>query len=145
MKTSRLPTPQEMEGLTAFLPRLYTNGFSPIERWAGGEKQENGSFSFPYPIYNKIVEEFFQTAADEQWHDYGYDPEQAGKMLRDEEFIKTASLADIKTMLTFCVRGERFCDGHWGTMIEEGHIRRLLERIHEIRIGQRLSDTRDQG
>ncbi|MFN8413162.1 MAG: DUF6508 domain-containing protein [Anaerolineales bacterium] len=35
-------------------------------------------------------------------------------------------------MLTFCVRGERFSDGHWGAMIEEGYIRRLLERLIEI-------------
>ena len=36
-------------------------------------------------------------------------------------------------MLTFCVRGERFCDGHWAAMIEGGQVRRLLERLKEIR------------
>jgi hypothetical protein len=41
--------------------------------------------------------------------------------------------AEIKTMLTFCLRGERFADGHWGEMIEAGHIRRLLERLLVIR------------
>jgi len=35
-------------------------------------------------------------------------------------------------MLTYCVRGERFGDGDWGAMIEDGHVRRLLERLAEI-------------
>ena len=47
--------------------------------------------------------------------------------------MRTASLAQIKTMLTFCVRGERFSDGHWGAMIAKVHIRRLLERLNEIK------------
>jgi len=54
-------------------------------------------------------------------------------MLRDENLVKTASLFQIKTMLTFCVRGERFSDGHWAAMIEKGYIRRLLERLNEIK------------
>jgi hypothetical protein len=54
-------------------------------------------------------------------------------MLRDEELVRTASLAQIKTMLTFCVRGERFSDGHWGAMVEKGYIRRILERLNEIK------------
>jgi hypothetical protein len=37
-------------------------------------------------------------------------------------------------MLTFCVRGERFSDGHCGEMIEKGYIRRLLERLNKIKI-----------
>ena len=54
-------------------------------------------------------------------------------MMRDENLIKAASLPQIKTMLTFCLRGERFSDGHWGAMIEQGYIRRLLERLNEIK------------
>ena len=29
-------------------------------------------------------------------------------------------------MITYFVRGERFCDGHWGYMIEGGYVRRIL-------------------
>jgi hypothetical protein len=100
----------------------------------GGERQDDGSITFPYPKYNSVVEEFFHIAAKECWLDYDYSPEQAGKMLRDQDHIKTASLSQIKTMLTFCVRGERFSDGHWAEMIEEGYIRRLLERLNEIKL-----------
>ena len=53
-------------------------------------------------------------------------------MLEDEELVRAADLSQIRTMLTYCVRGERFGDGHWGAMIEQGHVRRLLERLKEI-------------
>lgn len=135
MKKSRLPTPEEIEGLTAFLPRLYSEGFVSIESWSGG-KQEDDSLTLPYPSYNRVVEEFFRSVGRGCWLDYEYRPEQAGKMLKDEDLIKTASLAQIRTMLTFCLRGERFADGHWGEMIDQGYIRRLLERLNEIKTEQ---------
>jgi hypothetical protein len=47
--------------------------------------------------------------------------------------VRNATLDQIKTMLTYCVRGERVCDGHWCAMIEGGHVRRLLERLAELR------------
>lgn len=136
MNKSRLPTLQEIEALTAFLPRLYAEGFSPVESWNGGEKRKAGSYTLPYPKYNRVVEEFFYAVSSEGWLDYEYNPEQAYLMLRHENLIKTASLSQIKTMLTFCVRGERFSDGHWAEMIEKGYIRRLLERLNEIKSEQ---------
>ena len=33
-------------------------------------------------------------------------------------------------MLTYCVRGERFSEG---AMIDHGHVRRLLERLADLR------------
>ena len=127
----QLPTSQEIEALTAYLPRLYAEGFSPIISWEGGGKQKNGTYSLPYPKYNPLVEEFFGVVS-KSWLDYEYNPDRAYRMLRDENFVKTATVSQIKTMLTFCVRGERFSDGHWGEMIEKGYIRRLLERLNEI-------------
>ena len=129
-----LPTLQDIETLTAYLPRLYAEGFSPIVKWEGGETLKNGSITLSYPKYDPLVEEFFGHVSS-KWLDYEYDPEQAYEMLKDENRVKAASLAEIKTMLTFCVRGERFSEGHWAAMIEKGYIRRLLERLNEIRLG----------
>ena len=53
-------------------------------------------------------------------------------MIGDEEFVRSASLSQVKTMLTYCLRGERFADGHWGDMIERGYIRNILERIDQL-------------
>jgi len=136
MEKGRLPTLQEIEELTAFLPRLYAEGFSPVVSWSGGEKRKDGSFTVPYPSYDSLVEEFFRRVSSGGWLDHEYKPEQAYQMLKDENLIKNASLSQIKTMLTFCVRGERFSDGHWAEMIEKGYIRRLLERLNEIKAEQ---------
>jgi hypothetical protein len=132
MKEDR-PALQDIEALTAFLPRLYAQGFSPVLSWSGGEKRKDGSFPLPYPTYDPVVEEFYRLVSSGGWLDHKYDPEPAYQMLRDENLIKTASLSQIKTMLTFCVRGERFSDGHWAEMIEKGYIRQLLERLNEIK------------
>ena len=132
MEKSRPPSLQEIEALTAFLPQLYADGFSPVIRWEGG-KHANGTFTMPYPNYHSLVHEFFRRVAEDGWIDTEYDPEQAYQMLKDEDLIKSASISQIKTMLTFCLRGERFSDGHWAQMIEEGYIRKLLERLNEIK------------
>ena len=63
---------------------------------------------------------------------FDYVPEEAGRMLEDPALVRRASLDQVRTMLTYCVRGERFCDGHWAAMIEGWHVRRLLERLAEI-------------
>lgn len=133
--TTRLPTYQEMQELVAFLPRLYSEGFQPVTKWNGGDQGKDGSFTLPWPEYNPVVEEFYYFAANPCWLDYGYRPEEAARMLKDEELVKSATLSQIKTMLTYCVRGERFSDGHWAEMIENGYIRKILERINELSMG----------
>ncbi len=133
MKQSRIPTLDEMETLTAYLPRLYAEGFSPVDHWYASEKLKDGSFTLPYPKYNPLVEEFFRHVSGDGWLDYEYNPEQAYQILKDENTVKTSSLEQIKSMLTFCARGERFSDGHWEEMIEQGYIRRVLERLNEIK------------
>jgi hypothetical protein len=123
---------EEIEKLTAFLPHLYALDFSPIRRWKGNERTENGAITMPWPKYEPVVREFFEAASAPCWTDTNYLAAGAAEMLADEALVRNASLDQVRTMLTFCVRGERFCDGHWGVMIREGHIRRLLERLNEI-------------
>lgn len=127
------PTPQEIAALIAFLPQLYAEGFAPIVRWGGGMKEPDGAITMPWPEYAPVVTQFIAAASQPCWCDYSYRPDEAGRMLEDPSVVDNASLAQIKTMLTFCVRGERFCDGHWAAMIEQGHIRRLLQRLDALR------------
>ena len=133
MKNNELPTRKDIEELTAYLPRLYAEGFTAVLHWNEGEKRKDGSFSMPYPDYHPLVHEFFRLGGG-PWIDYEYNPEKAYQLLKDEQAIRTASLSQIKSMLTYCVRGERFSDGHWEEMIEKGYIRRILERLNEIKL-----------
>ena len=125
----RLPTQRKIEELVAFLPQLHAEGFTPIKQWGGGTQEQDGVFTMPWPEYEELVETFFRVASSECWCDHDYLPEKTAHMLNNTDFIKTATLSQIKTMLTYCSRGECFCDGHWAAMIEGGHVRRLLERL----------------
>jgi hypothetical protein len=93
----------------------------------------------PWPVYHPLVEDFYRLVASECWLDYGYRSAEAAAIIRDQEFIRSASLSQIKAMLTYCLRGERFSDGHWAEMIERGYIRNILERIDQLSLefGQR--------
>lgn len=87
----------------------------------------------PYPVYAADVKEFVRLAGDSWWMDTSYQPQEAGQMLADDAVIQSASLDQIKTMLTFFVRGERFSDGHWGHWLENGRVQLLLRRLQTIR------------
>ncbi|KMJ57406.1 hypothetical protein AB685_15360 [Bacillus sp. LL01] len=47
--------------------------------------------------------------------------------------IPAASLDELQAILTYYVRGERFCDGFWATAIDEKIFLKLLKRLREVR------------
>ena len=124
-----LPTSNDIAELLVFLPRLHAEGFYPIRKWHGGMPDASDVITMPWPEYDEVVEEFFRAASAECWSDHDYHPDEAGRMLEDYDVVKNATLSQIKTMITYCVRGERFCDGLWGGVIANGDVRRLLERL----------------
>ena len=113
MKAQR-PTAREIERLLAFLPRLTAEGFTPIREWGGGEKNPNGAYVMPWPVYDEVVKEFFESAGQDCWMDFDYVPIEAGRLLEDEARVRGASLDEIRTMLTYCVRGRAVLRGALG-------------------------------
>jgi Family of unknown function (DUF6508) len=87
----------------------------------------------PYLDYAQDVQEFFNSVAQDCWLDRSYKPQEAVRMLEDSQLIDQANLEQIKTMLTFCLRGERFCDGHWLALLQESKMVALLNRLKVIR------------
>jgi hypothetical protein len=133
MKYKEVITPQRIDELLAYLPVLERPGRPFIEKWEDGEEQGDGTFVIPFPVYPADVEEFFGKAAQPWWCDYKYEPGEAGRMLQDGNLVRNASLDQVKTMLTYCVRGERFCSGFWVGLLESGKVVELLRRLKEIR------------
>ncbi|MDQ7029511.1 MAG: DUF6508 domain-containing protein [Ardenticatenia bacterium] len=125
-------TRERIDELLRFLPLFDVPGKSFIERWAGGEQKE-GVITMPYPVSPPEVQEFFRLAGSPWWCDDDYEPAVAAKMLADDTLIAEASLDHIKTMLTYCVRGERFCDGHWDEMLRSGKVVQLLRGLEQLR------------
>ena len=88
---------------------------------------------FGYVDYVPEVEEFYRLVTQPHWCDYQYSPEEVQKVIFDPEYIAQSNLFQIKSMLTYCQRGERFCDGHRGGMIEDGVVGQILNRLSEIK------------
>lgn len=126
-------TVDKIDELLHFLPLFDVPGRKFVERWAGGEETPDGAITIPFPEYCDDVLAFFALAGQPCWSDYGYEPRQAHKMLHDDRFISSCSLHDIKTLLTYCVRGERFCDGHWENVLESGRVVAILRRLEVLR------------
>lgn len=133
MATQRQPDAGDIRELVAFLPRLYGDEKPTPARWHESQKREDGSRSFPWPEYNDDVRAFIDLVWQQGcWHDDAYDMQEASRLFEEEPAVRNATIAEIQTMLTFILRGERFCDGFWEGMIENGHVRRVLERLAEI-------------
>lgn len=126
-------TPERMDALLEHLPILRGVAHEPAERWEGGQKLPDGSLTLPYPVYRAEVLRFFEEAAEPWWTDYAYSPHAAAAMLDDPSAVTCASLDQIRSMLTYCLRGERFCDGHWESLIRSGKLTSLLERLAQLR------------
>jgi hypothetical protein len=127
-------TRKHIDELLRFLPVLSTPGPGTQAQWQGlNQDSTTRVFTMPYPEYPPVVEEFFKLAAQDCWCDSGYQKSSASEMIHDDTTIASASLAQIKSMLTFCVRGERFCDGHWDAMVQKGRIAAILRRLSQLR------------
>ena len=133
MTETRQPTAKDIQELIAFLPRLYADGFEPVAGWIGGGKDKDDIYTLPYPEYNKIVYDFiYLIHAQDCWMDYKYISTIKKMDLRVKSDIASASMQEIQALITKFLRGERFCDGYWSGMIENGYVRLLLERLFEI-------------
>lgn len=128
-----MPTDKEFDELLAFLPLLYGNGFKAIRSWGGGNTSADGDYEMPWQEYDPAVKKFFELAGKECWADCEYATKDVGSTIVQQAKVATASLHEIKTLLTWCVRGERFSEGHWGSVIEDGLLRRVLLRLKELR------------
>ncbi|GAO94823.1 hypothetical protein PSA5_18920 [Pseudomonas syringae pv. actinidiae] len=109
----------------SYLPRLYPDGVA-IKTYVLKENTY-------WPEYFKVVGDFYRASGKGCWTDFDYINHGAGDMLENDAYIAQANLADIQTMLTYCNRGERFCDGHHGGMIEKGYMLKILRRLNVLR------------
>ncbi|MCJ0824445.1 DUF6508 domain-containing protein, partial [Luteimonas sp. 50] len=126
------PTPEQIRRLVEYLPKFQHPDFVPVIEWLGGDEIEPGVISIPHPRYDEIVLAFMHEASQICWSDVGYTNSGARAMLDDPSLIAAASIDQIKSMLTLCVRSERFCDGAWETIFENGYLPAILERLHHL-------------
>lgn len=126
-------TRKQVDALLRFLPLFQRPGRAFLDRWGGGGRDSDDDATMPYPVYAADVVAFFESAGQDCWSDGAYEPEAAAAMLADDARIESATMAQIRTMLTYCVRGERFSDGHWDDVLRSGRIVALLKRLQALR------------
>ena len=138
---TRQPAAKDIQGLVAFLPKLYADGFEPVAGYTKGGKNKNGVITLSYPIYDELVDNFVDFIyAQNCWVDYNYLATTEKLDLKDPLTIANATMPQIQALITFFLQGEKFCDGFWGDMIETGYIRQLLERLSEMEQESRDSE-----
>lgn len=122
---------KDLNELLALEPYLRPNGFENL-----ADREENETRY--YPPYPQKVEEFINLVI-RRWCVPNYDPDIHGRMLVDDEIIASASLEQIRSMLTFCIRSERFGEGNLGALIAEGRVAALLSRLTQL--GDEFAET----
>lgn len=130
------PTPQDIEELLAFLPVFRSPDFRPVAQVHDG-RGADGARQFTWPEYKSEIVRFIQVTSKDCWQDRHYSPEAMAVMIADSQQVASATLDEVRSMLTYCVRGERFCDGYIGHMIESGRLAQILERLRQIADRQR--------
>ena len=109
---------------------------SPKVEWSGGEVGASGSIGIPYPNYDSAVDRLIHNMYEGDFVRPGYlaRKEELGLNSREDvaAFIPKASMEDLLVLLSFYVRGERFCDGLIASAIESGELGSILTRLKEI-------------
>jgi hypothetical protein len=75
---------------------------------------------------------FFMLVGTSPWMDPDYQRLQPQRLAADPGLIPVASYPEVRALLNHCARGERFCDGYWYTMLQEGVVQAALARIQTL-------------
>lgn len=124
------PTIADLAAIAGMLPELQAIETRPVE-WSGGERGADGSIQMPYATYAPAAERLMRAIYEHKlivefdWPSW----QEEGQRFLDPEVASTASVEDIRRLLTLHVRQERFVEGHFATMIANGHIILLLKRL----------------
>jgi hypothetical protein len=132
-----LPGLKDMEALLSYLPKFTVPDFKATLPYIPTKKEikdmEAGIIHLNGSDYHPDVYAFFmEHVSNKTWMNYDYSMEETGKNIRSPDFIKVATLSDIKDLFTYCIRSERFCDGSWGSIIDGGIAGDILRRLKEI-------------
>src|SRR6187455_3262036 len=94
-------TREKIDELLRFLPlfdRPPAHGF--VEWWGVGERDEDDLLVTPYERYPSEVFEFYRLAGQDCWRDDRCNPDEANELMADRDLVASATLGQIKTMLT---------------------------------------------
>jgi len=104
------------------LPKLKTQKV----KWRSPKKGEDGVIELGFPLYSEEVNNWIHEFYRLKLADYNYlDNVKTYKNKKIEEL----TLEETLSYLTFIIRGERFCDGHIASYLEDGTIEKLCNKL----------------
>lgn len=117
-----------IDALDAFDRDGFTSG-----RFIGGDRQADGSITWPSFMPSDKVRRFMILAHEDGWVGRRFDwsewkeGEQARNLRDNPGAMARANIDDIEKLITVIVRQERFSDGSIKSAIDSG----LLKRVHD--------------
>ena len=94
--------------------------------WEKPKKRKDGVIEIGFPLYDEEVNNWIHEFYRLKLSDYNYlDNARIYKHKKIEEL----SLEETLSYITFIIRGERFCDGHIASYLEDGTIEKLCNNL----------------
>lgn len=124
------PTLDDLATVAAMVAEIEAIKTRPAE-WNGGERGADGSIQMPFATYAPAAERLLRAIYEHKLvvsFDWTSWQAEAQRFL-DPAAASTASVEEIRRLLTLHVRKERFVEGHFAEMISNGHIGQLLTRL----------------
>jgi hypothetical protein len=121
------------EMLVAFIPEIEALDPEQVTIWPDQEPvyDEHGrrhiTINYHYhPTVDRLFDAMIKMA------DQPYDKDLCEGLVGAEGDLMGASLDEIRQVMTWMVRGERFCWGHFGDVVSDGTALRVLRRLEKL-------------
>lgn len=98
----------------------------------GSEKDQDGGLMMPFAHYDPIIRELEQEFFESDLVDYQYGDTALALIDSLPAKLDILNRKEIGTCITFIFRGERFCEGHILSYLENGLLVALLRRLLNI-------------
>ncbi len=94
--------------------------------WNQPKEREDGVIELGFPLYSEEVDNWIEEFYNLKLSDFNYlDNYRIYKYKKIEDL----SLEETLSYITFIIRGERFCDGHIASYLEDGTIEKLCNNL----------------
>jgi len=126
-------TPEQIDAVLKHLPALETQESCVI---SGPVRKVGNSIELGCVHYSSGVTRLMNSLHDSGFlliFDWPAWQDEARRYVLHPEQLRSADIVTLRKLLTLHIRKERFCEGHFGAMIDSGHIKRILERLKELR------------
>ncbi len=122
----------DLECLCSFIPYFESK---PTCKW-DDEVQADGVHRMPFPRYDDEMQQFVKTVYDSEFIDTDYfktlELYEIKRPPETIQYLESAPLPLVCAVLTWYIRGERFCNGLWCEAIENSAFLTILQRLKAL-------------